>query len=190
MYCGITGEKNCKCLNPKEPISAMQVDLQSTLRKLFTDHGVYTSFVLKSITSHLPDTKVILARLLQNQKDIGDQLKPIIGEEMGTQLTRALTNHIQLAGDCIKAATNKDKQLNHKIKLLFDNSDQVAQLLTNINSSALPYSATQQMFHEHNQFVLDMTVARLKGEYEKEQRLYDAYYNELLEMADAIYVAL
>jgi len=48
-YCPITNERNCKCLYKQEGISALKVDLRSALRKLFTDHAVYTSFVLKSI---------------------------------------------------------------------------------------------------------------------------------------------
>lgn len=40
VYCGITNERNCKCLNHKIPkVSAMQVDLKSVMRKLFSDHG-------------------------------------------------------------------------------------------------------------------------------------------------------
>ncbi len=42
----------------------------------------------------------------------------------------------------------------------------------------------------HNQFVIDMTKARLANKFEEEIKLYDAYYNELLEMSDDIFHAL
>lgn len=187
MSCPITGEKHCKCIDHKEPID--HIDLKSTLRKLFTDHGVYTAFVLKSIIDDVsPD--VFLKRLLVNQKDIGDELKPLIGNTKGNLITKLLTEHIKLAGECIKAAAKHDKQIQKKLNMLFKNSDQVAAALSSINPQKLPYDITQEMFEIHNNFVVDMAMARVAKDYKKEQILYDAYYNELLDMSDHIYLAL
>jgi hypothetical protein len=189
-YCPVTNERNCKCLPKQEGISALKVDLRSALRKLFTDHGVYTAFVLKSIVDNGKDTSIFLDRLLINQKDIGDQLKPIIGIESGNKITEVLTLHIKLAGDVIKAARNRDNNLQNKIDLLFANSDIVAETLTSLNPIVLPFEVTQDMFHVHNQFVIDMTISRITGDFLKEQQLYDAYYNELLMLSDSLFSAL
>jgi len=189
-YCPVTNEYNCKCLPKPEGISPLKVDLRSALRKLFTDHAVYTALVMKSIVDSGKDISVLLNRLLLNQKDIGDQLKPIIGNENGDKITEVLTSHIKLAGEVIKAAKNLNPNLNDKINILFNNSDIVAETLTSLNPEALPFDLTQNMFHTHNQFVIDMTVGRLAGDYLKEQHLYDAYYNELLLLADEIFFAL
>jgi hypothetical protein len=172
-------------------LSLPEIDLKSTIRKLFTDHAVYTSFVLKSIVDHHDaDTKVLLPRLLQNQKDIGEQLKPFIGSSKGNKLTKVLTEHIQLAGAVIKDATYNNPQLEQDIKKLFNNSDDVAMVLTSINPELLPYEDTQMMFIIHNEFVIDQTLARLSKDYQQEQKLYDAYYNEILLMSDLIADAL
>src|SRR5436853_3097395 len=104
LYCAITNEVHCKCAFEREKVSALKVDLKSSLRKLLTDHGVYTVFVLKSIVDGNKDTKVFLDRLLANQKDIGDQLKPIVGNNKGNEVTAVLTEHIKLAGNVITAA--------------------------------------------------------------------------------------
>lgn len=188
-YCPITHEAHCKCLEETQGISALKVDMKSALRKLFTDHGVYTAFVLKSIVDKQDDTKIFLNRLLLNQRDIGDQLKPIIGKKSGDLVTKVLTEHIKLAGDVIKAATYGGN-LKQKMALLFENSDEVAEVLTSLNPEKLPYETTQEMFQSHNQFIVDLTLARIKKDYLKEQQLYDVYYNELLMMSDAIYEAL
>jgi hypothetical protein len=172
-------------------LSLTEIDLKSTIRKLFTDHAVYTSFVLKSIVDHHDaDTKVLLPRLLQNQKDIGDQLKPFIGSSKGNKLTKVLTEHIQLAGAVIKDATYNNPQLEQDKKKLFKNSDDVAMVLTSFNPDMLPYEDTQMMFKIHNEFVIDQTLARLSKDYQQEQKLYDAYYNEILLMSDLIADAL
>ena len=186
--CPVTGlVKNCRCLYDHEP---RQVDLKTVMRFLFTEHGVYTAFVLKSIVDGIPDVNVFVKRTLENQKDIGDQLKPIVGNQKGAEVTAVLTEHIKLAGEVMKAAKNKDKHLNQKINKLFDNSDDVAVVLSSLNPQKLPLQDMKDMFHIHNDFVIKMTVARLAKQYQKEQILYDAYYNELLDMADQLAMAL
>lgn len=188
--CGITGEVHCKCLYPREKISHIQVDLKSSLRKLFTDHGVYTAFVLKSIVDGGKDTQVFLKRLLGNQKDIGDQIALVAGAKNGAAVTALLTEHIKLAGDVITAAVKKDPTLTDKINKLFANGDQVAIGLHSLNPTGLPFETIREMFHIHNQFVIDMTINRIQGKYENEQQLYDSYYNEILAMSDSIAHAL
>ncbi|HSW75823.1 MAG TPA: hypothetical protein VLG50_02170 [Candidatus Saccharimonadales bacterium] len=189
-YCPITGEQQCKCLYKNDAIHALKVDLKSTMRKLFTDHAVYTSFVLKLIVDKINDNGVYLTRLIENQKDIGNQLKPIIGDKHGNMLTALLTEHIKCAGDVMKAAVLKSNQLSNNIEKLFLNSEQVAKFLTSLNPVKLPLNETKMMFDTHNQFVIDMTTSRIKKDYKREQQLYDAYYNEILAMSDMIYNAL
>lgn len=190
MSCPITGENQCKCLYDRTLISLPEVDIQSTMRKLFEDHANYTAFVIKSIVDHGKDTSDLLPRLLDNQKEIGNQLKPYIGQTKGNRLTKVLTDHIKLAGDVIQAATNNSSQLESAKAKLFKNSNDVAMTLTSINPEMLPYEETQEMFKVHNEFVIRMTVARLQKKYKEEIKLYDAYINEILMMSDMITSAL
>lgn len=190
-FCGITGEKRCRCGKETVKITAMEVDLASTMRKLWTDHGVYTKFVLNSIVDQTSDTAQLLPRLMANQTDIGEQLKCVVGDELGDALTRALKEHIRLAGDVMKAAVSgESKLLAISVDLLFANSRDVSTAISNLNPDKLPVVFVLAMFDEHNQFVIDMTTARIKGEYKREIELYDAYYNELLEMSDMIVAGL
>lgn len=188
--CPITNELHCKCRYERPPCCISDIDMKSALRKLWSDHSFYTALVLKSIVSGLDDTQVFLSRLLANQKDIGDQLALVVGCEKGNRITAVLTEHIKLAGDVITAATKKDPMLQNKIDKLFMNSDDVACVLSSLNPIKLPYPVIQKMFRVHNQFVIDMTVARIKKDYLQEQKLFDAYYCEILMMSDSIYNAL
>lgn len=188
-YCPVTGEANCKCAPTSQKVSPLKIDLKASLRKLFTDHAVYTAFVLKSIVDDKPDAYVFLSRLVQNQKDIGDQLKPLVGNKNGSAITVALTEHIRLAGETITSAT-RGEPLKNKVAELYNQGDQIAKFLSSLNSAKLPLKEVTKMFRAHNKFVVDMTVARIKKEYHKEQVLYDAYYNEILMMSDAIFEAV
>lgn len=189
-YCPITGESQCKCLKSRHPFKAIQVDLKSAMRKLFTDHGVYTKFVIDAIVSHTTDLDVLLDRLMLNQENIGNQLKPIIGSSNAIMLTTLLKKHISLAGEVIKDAVNNDPVLKEVIDLLFENSVRVAGFLTSLNPEKLPFEVTKDMFDRHNQFIIDITIARIHGNHAAEYKKFDSYYVELLELSDMIVNAL
>jgi hypothetical protein len=52
-----------------------------------------------SFLADLPDTDVVAQRLLKNQEDIGNAIKPFYGEEAGKKLTELLNGHILIAVD-------------------------------------------------------------------------------------------
>jgi hypothetical protein len=189
-YCGVTGELDCKCVKQTPKVVAVQIDLKSALRKLFTDHGVWTKFVLNAIVDGTADVNAGLARLMRNQEDIGNAVAMVAGQEYGSGLTVLLKQHISLAGDVMKAAVANDPQLQTKIDLLFANSILVGRALSILNPVKLPVDEMVTMFNRHNQFVIEMTTSRIAGKYEDEVRLFDGYYNELLELSDALFHAL
>jgi hypothetical protein len=74
------------------------------MRELWSDHIVYTRGFIVSATAGNADTAEVLQRLLRNQDELGEAIKPYYGEEAGTQLASLLRNHIQLAGKTLLAA--------------------------------------------------------------------------------------
>jgi hypothetical protein len=77
---------------------------QNRMRELWTDHIVYTRSFIVSASAGLADTSEVLQRLLRNQDEIGEAIKPYYGDPAGTQLTSLLRSHIQLAGKALVAA--------------------------------------------------------------------------------------
>src|SRR5574341_1203646 len=57
------------------------VEFRADMRKLWEDHIVYTRLFIVSFAADLPDLGPTTDRLLQNQTDIGDAIKPYYGEE-------------------------------------------------------------------------------------------------------------
>lgn len=74
------------------------------MRELWVDHGVYHRQVIISASAALPDTAEVLQRLLRNQDEIGEAIKPYYGDAAGSQLASLLRSHIQLAGKALVAA--------------------------------------------------------------------------------------
>lgn len=74
------------------------------MRELWSDHIAYTRSFIVSASAGLADTSEVLQRLLRNQDEIGEAIKPYYGDAGGTQLASLLRSHIQLAGKALVAA--------------------------------------------------------------------------------------
>ena len=67
---------------------------QDAMRKLWEDHITWTRLAIVSFAHDLPDLPATQARLLRNQVDIGNAIKPYYGTAAGNQLTALLKEHI------------------------------------------------------------------------------------------------
>ena len=80
------------------------VRFRNQMRKLWEDHIVWTrQFIVSAATEaeNLPDTGPTVDRLLANQSDIGNAIKPFYGDAAGDALTALLREHILGAADLI-----------------------------------------------------------------------------------------
>jgi len=82
------------------------------MRELWSDHIVYTRNFIVSAVAAQPDTAEALQRLMRNQDEIGEAVKPYYGDAAGTQLASLLRNHIQLAGKTLMAAKGPSTAMN------------------------------------------------------------------------------
>jgi hypothetical protein len=79
-------------------------DVRAAMRKLWEDHITYTRNYIISALAELPDAGAIAKRLVKNQDDIGEAIKPYYGEEAGQKLAALLKDHIAIATEVVKAA--------------------------------------------------------------------------------------
>ena len=86
------------------------VELNMAMRKLWEDHITYTRNYIISALAGLEDTGKVAGRLLKNQDDIGDAIKPIYGDEAGKKLSALLRDHILMATEVVKAAQTGNKE--------------------------------------------------------------------------------
>ena len=155
-------------------------------RKLWIDHVSWTrNFIVSDIAS-LEDKNVVLERLLKNQDDIGNSIKPYYGEDAGNKLAALLREHIELAGEVLEAAKNKDsKALEKNNKLWYENADKIADFLSKANPN---YSNKElkDMLYKHLQFVTDQVVARLNKDWKSDISSYDKGEDHMIHFADIL----
>jgi len=109
-------------------------DLKSDMRKLWEEHVVWTRNVIFCIVDELPGTDQAVKRLMQNQTDIGNAVKPFYGDDGGSKLTTLLNEHIIFAADLLKAAKAKDDAAFQTAnKKWYDNADEISVFLSSAN---------------------------------------------------------
>ena len=165
--------------------------MKEKMRKLFTDHAFYTKFYIESALSDLPDVKVITNRLLQNQVDIGNFVKPVVGNVNGDHLASLLKEHILAAAGAVSAVKKEDeKEVKTAVDKVFANSWLVSQLLSSFNPEKLPFDVVLKIFNQHNQYVIDITTLHFNEDFEKEINTVDLYYQHMLMLSDTLHDAL
>ena len=134
-----------------------------------------------------PDTKATVARLLRNQSDIGNAIKPYYGAKAGTGLTRLLREHILIAADLVAAAKAGDKaKLATEQTAWQRNADAIATFLNKANPDAWKLGEMKSMLQSHLALTTQEVVARLQGKWNADVRAYDAIVTQALGMADML----
>lgn len=162
-------------------------EFHDAMRKLWEDHITYTRLVIIGVFEDLPDLDPTVQRLLQNQVDIGDAIKPFYGEAAGEQLTALLTDHILIAAEILQAAKAGDTAaLEDASERWYANADDIAEFLNAANPKQWPLEEMKAMMREHLDLTLEEAVAYLNGDYEASIAAYDQVHLQVLEMADML----
>jgi hypothetical protein len=159
----------------------------AAMDKLWEEHIVWTRMVIVDFAANLPDLKVAEARLLRNQADIGNAVKPYYGAAAGNKLTQLLRTHILEAVPVLVAARAGDKpKLNAALKAWYANAHQIAVFLSKANPDNWSLPMMDSMMKEHRQLTTAAAVARLEGHWSADVAAYDRVEHEILGMADML----
>ena len=160
--------------------------LRQDMRKLWTDHTVWTRDYIIAAVAGTPDAQAAATRLLKNQEDIGAAIAGIYGKDAGDKLTTLLKEHITIAVDVIKFAKAGDKANQQQADAKWKkNGDDIADFLAKANPN-WPKATLADMMSKHLSTTTDEVVARLTRNWDADVRAYDAVYNHVLMMADAL----
>ena len=187
LLVGVTGLPVTAQAMQDKSKSAKQADLQAAMRKLWEDHITWTRLFIVSAAANLPDKDVTTNRLLQNQVDIGNAVKPYYGDAAGNQLTTLLKEHITTAAELVTAAkANDTTKLEDAKKRWFANADQIASFLSKANPKNWSNMEMQKMMQDHLNLTTAEVQARLKGDWAADIAAYERVHEQILHMADML----
>ena len=162
-------------------------DFRAAMRKLWEDHITWTRLYIVSATADLPDKDATARRLLQNQTDIGNAIKPFYGDAAGTKLTGLLNDHITIAVDIIDAAKKGDNaKKDDAVKRWQANADDIAAFLSAANAREWPLAQTKKMMRDHLDATTAELVAHLQKDWAGDVAAYDRVHEQILTMADML----
>ena len=171
--------------------SRQAVRFRNEMRKLWEDHIVWTRQFIVSAVADLPDTNTAAGRLLANQDDIGDAIKPYYGENAGDALSILLRDHILIASDIITAAKDGDSAgVEEANGRWHDNADEIADFLSAANPKHWPQDEMRDMMAEHLEWTLAEAVARLNADWDADVAAYDRIHHDILHMADMLSIGI
>ena len=163
-----------------------QSAFQDAMRKLWEDHITWTRVFIISALADLPDKAAATERLLQNQVDLGNAIKPYYGDAAGEKLTTLMKEHITTAAEVVAAAkANDTAKLDDANKRWGANADQIADFLSGANPN-WPAAEMRKMMRGHLDLTTAEVVARLKGDWKADIAAYDKVHEQILHMADML----
>ncbi len=162
-------------------------NLRDSMDKLWEDHVTWTRLYIVSAAANLPDKDSTAQRLLQNQSDIGDAIKPLYGDGAGDKLAGLLKDHIMISTEIIDAAKAGDAAKKDEAANRWNaNADDIAVMLSAANPKNWPIAEMKKMMHEHLDLTTAEVVARLQGDWAADVAAYEKVHTQIRKMADML----
>jgi hypothetical protein len=162
-------------------------DFRDAMHKLWEDHIQWTRNYIISVAADLPDADLVAERLLRNQDDIGNAVKPFYGDEAGDQLAQLLRDHIMGAVDILTAAKGGDTAaMDVAVEAWRVNGEDIATFLNNANPDNWPLEDLKAQMQMHLDLTIAEAQARLGGDFEADIAAYDEVHDHILGFADVL----
>ena len=161
-------------------------DFRMSMRRLWEEHITYTRNYIISALGGLEDADKVAERLLRNQDDIGNAIKPYYGPEAGGKLTALLKDHIMIATEVVKAAKAGDKEPLDAAQAKWSaNGKAIASFLSGANPN-WPKPSLESMLQKHLDLTTGEVVGRLNKDWASDIKSYDEGHDHMLMFADTL----
>ena len=161
--------------------------LRADMRKLWEDHITWTRLYIVSVAAGLGDKDQTAQRLIQNQVDIGNAIKPFYGDEAGNKLAALLKEHILGAADLLAAAKAGNTAEVDKQKARWSkNADDIAVFLSGDNPKYWPAATMKTEMKMHLDLTLKEALDRFGGKFAEDIKDYDEVHAHILRLADTL----
>ena len=167
------------------PRSRSELALRRDMRQLWEDHIVWTRLAIISLTTGSPDTEATVGRLLRNQTDIGNAVKPFYGEAAGNELTRQLAAHPDRGGRDRRRQGGRPGAARRRPGALANERRRHRRRARNsVNPRYWKLGAMKAEMRMHLKLTTEEAVASLQGNWTADVAAYDKIHRHALHVAD------
>lgn len=160
------------------------VHLRDCFRLLWEQHVYWTRMVIMGIVLNLPDLEVTTARLLRNAPDFAKLFCRFFGNEIASEFSRLLTDHLVIAAELVTAAKAGNSSVAADAeKRWYANANDIVCFLNHINPF---WSANhmRKMWYKHLALTKGEAAAMINKDYTKSIEIFNQIEKEALMMAD------
>jgi hypothetical protein len=162
-------------------------DFREEMRTLWVDHSRLTRQFMISTISDLPQQSDAAEHLIQNQNEIGASIALFYGDEAGEELGKLLAEHTVISATMYQAARNADaRAFEESVTRWYDNADEIAELLSNLNPENWPLRETRPVMRTYLDLTLEQAVAYWNGYSDIGSGAYEKVQDHALEIADML----
>jgi hypothetical protein len=167
-------------------LRANSVELREGMRKLWSDHVLWTrEYIIEAVAGDA-GAQATLTRLMKNQEDIGNAIAPFYGTAAGSKLTDLLKQHISIAGELVAAAKAGDNaKVTNADMRWHQNASDIASFLSGANPN-WSRDALLSMLNTHLSLTTQEATTRIQNRFGDSIGLFDRIFNQAMEMADAL----
>ena len=168
-------------------LTRKQAVFHDQMRKLWEDHVTWTRLAIVTFADGSAGFDATATRLLQNQTDIGDAIKPFYGSAAGNRLTALLHDHITIAVELLQDAKAGDQTAFDAANTRwYANANDIADFLSAANPRFWPRATMRAAMKTHLDQTLAEAVAELGADYPASVAAYEAIHRHILDMADLL----
>jgi hypothetical protein len=159
--------------------------LAREMQRLWVDQAVWTRLYMVAALHGRPEAEEAVARLLQNQEELGRAIGEHYGTKVGAQLSLLLKQHVMIAVDLIEAAADVDRARFHEIDARWSaNAQDIAALLSRANPMWAKHELLDRLFVLQSLTKREL-AARLEENFDNDVVVFDQIISVSFNVADA-----
>lgn len=163
---------------------AKEVALNQTLRQLFAEHAFWIHNQIRATFFNSPDQQAIEQRLLKNQTEIANIFKAYYGQSSADEINKLISENTKLISEIV-VTTKEDKPLTDITKTWKKNSEGIATLLSQLNSS-WQSSLIKAGLDEQLSLISQEVEALKKNNWPRAIEIFDKHLDFALQLADEL----
>ncbi|MBP9190695.1 MAG: hypothetical protein KBF51_14255 [Chitinophagales bacterium] len=172
--------------NAENTYNASTLKLRTDMRFLWSQHMEWTYAAVTAFFTTTRNYDATAARLLQNQVDIGNAIKPYYGDAAGDALTKLLQEHIISVVEVMTAAKHGDQdKLKVAIEKSYANAASIGDFLANANKY-WPRDFVRDMLKTHIDQTLIYATSIQHDDFASGINAYGEAEHHMMMLADAL----
>jgi hypothetical protein len=171
----------------QEPAKMDAQVFHNDMHQLWDEQSTWEHLFVSGTLANLPYREASLRRLMQNQENIGNAIKPFYGEEAGDRLAALLTEHVVICDALLQAAKKANAQeFEATVARWYANADETGEFLNKLDPENWPVIETKITLRTYLDFTLEAAMARWNGDFVGNMSAHEKAHAQAIVIADML----